>query len=142
MSETRVAEIFIDTNVLLYAISTDDNEAGKASIARGILQNADWAWSAQIAAEFVRASTSSKKRQPVTLSQARVFIQTWCAFPMLAIDEALVLDAISIAERFQISYFDAQVVAGAKRLRCQHIYTLDLNHGQDYGGVTVHNPFR
>ena len=53
----------------------------------------------------------------------------------------LVLDAIDIAAQFKISYFDAQVVAAAKRLQCKAIYTEDLNHGQDYGGVVVLNPF-
>ena len=60
---------------------------------------------------------------------------------MIAIDEGIVLEATKIAERFQISYFDAQVVAAAKRLQCKQIYTEDLNHGQDYGGVTMFNPF-
>jgi predicted nucleic acid-binding protein len=89
----------------------------------------------------VRASTSSKQAVPLTLAQARNFIQTWNAFPMMAVDGAIVLDAIDIAQRFQISYFDAQVVAAAKKLGCPVIYTDDLNHNQDYGGVKAVNPF-
>ena len=57
------------------------------------------------------------------------------------VDEATVLDAINIAERFKISYFDAQVIAAAKRLACKQIFTEDLNNGQDYGGVVAFNPF-
>jgi predicted nucleic acid-binding protein len=136
-----VAEIFLDTNILLYAISTAPAELTKASIARTVLQNADWGWSAQIAAEFVRASTSAKNARPLSLAEARTFIEAWGAFQSVAVDHAIVLDAINIAERFQISYFDAQVTAAAKRLGCKRIYTEDLNHGQDYGGVLAFNPF-
>jgi len=136
-----VAEIFVDTNVLLYAISTAQAEDKKAAIARSVLQTADWTWSSQIAGEFVRASTSPKQSRPLSLAQARSFIETWSAFPMIPVDVVSWLDAINIAERFQISYFDAQVVAAAKRLRCKQICTEDLNHGQDYGGVAAWNPF-
>ena len=60
---------------------------------------------------------------------------------MVPVDAGIVLDAINIAERFQISYFDAQVVAGAKRLQGQQICAEHLSHGQDYGGVSAFNPF-
>ena len=141
MSVIRVAEIFVDTNILLYAISTSEAESGKTSVAQSVLQNRDWTWSTQIAGEFIRASTSSRKSQPLSLGEARKFIQAWSGFPMVPVDEAIVLDAINISERFQISYFDAQVVAAAKRQRCRQIFTEDLNHQQDYGGVSAFNPF-
>lgn len=137
-----MAEIFVDTNVLIYAISTTPGEQKKTDIARSILQIADWAWSSQIAGEFVRASTSAKQAQPLSLAQAKNLIRIWTAFPMLPVDEGIVLDAIAIAERFQLSYFDSQVVAAARRMRCKQIYTEDLSHAQDYGGVVAINPFR
>ena len=80
MNGIHVAEHFIDTNVLLYAVSTTPGEQNKAAIARSILQTADWGWSAQVAAEFVRASTSKKQPTPLTLKQAGGFVKTWCAF--------------------------------------------------------------
>jgi predicted nucleic acid-binding protein len=61
---------------------------------------------------------------------------------MTAIDAHVVRDAIGIAGRYQISYFDAQIIAASKRLGSTTIYSEDLNHGQDYGGVRVVNPFR
>ena len=63
------------------------------------------------------------------------------AFPMAAVDGTLVLEAVQIAERFQIGYFDAQILAAAKRMGCATVYSEDLNSGQDYGGVRVVNPF-
>jgi predicted nucleic acid-binding protein len=52
-----------------------------------------------------------------------------------------VLLAAELSARFQISHFDAQIVAAAKRMGCNTLYSEDLNHGQDYDGVRVQNPF-
>lgn len=136
-----MADYFIDTNILLYAISTDTAEASKAGIARQLLQNHAWAWSAQVAAEFVRSSTSAKKAVRLTWPEAGQWVAVWRAYPMTSVDGALVSEAILIAERYMISYYDAQIVAAARRMQCRVIYTEDLNHGQDYGGVTAINPF-
>ena len=137
-----MAECFLDTNVLLYAVSTAEAEAEKTQAARALVQSADWAWSAQVAAEFIRASTSPRQPKPLTRVEARRWVETWMAFPMAAVDGALVLEAVEIAERFQISHFDAQILAAAKRMGCATVYSEDLSHGQDYGGVRVVNPFR
>ena len=104
------------------------------------MQSADWAWSAQVAAEFIRASTSPRQPMPLTRA-ARRWVETWMAFPMATVDGTLVLEAVQIAERFQTSHFDAQILAEAKRMGCTTVYSEDLNHGQDYGGVRVLNPF-
>ena len=136
-----MADCFLDTNVLLYGVSTNPAEADKTRAARTLMESADWAWSAQVAAEFIRASTSPRQPKPLTRAEARRWVETWMAFPMAAVDGALVLEAVQIAERFQISHFDAQILAAAKRMGCATVYSEDLNHGQDYGGVRVVNPF-
>lgn len=45
------------------------------------------------------------------------------------------------AEEFMISNWDAAIVAAAKVAGAKTLYSEDLNHGQAYEGVTVHNPF-
>jgi len=136
-----VADCFLDTNLLLYPVSTNPAEADKTRAARTLMQSADWAWSAQVAAEFIRASTSPRQPNPLTRAEARRWIETRMAFPMGAVDGALVLEAVQIAERFQTSHFDAQILAAAKRMGCTTVSPEDVNHGQDYGGVRVMNPF-
>jgi predicted nucleic acid-binding protein len=136
-----VADSFIDTNILLYSISTDPIESAKTVVARGLLTSENWAWSAQVAAEFVNACTSKRRPNPITLAEAEQWIDTWLAFPLAVSDSALVKDAISLAQRWRISYYDAQVVAAAKRMNCATMYSEDLNDGQIYDGVRVRNPF-
>ena len=136
-----MADCFLDTNALLYGVSTNPAEADKTRAARTLMESADWAWSAQVAAEFIRASTSPRQPKPLTRAEARRWVETWMAFPMAAVDGPLVLEAVQIAERFQISHFDAQILAAAKRMGCATVYSEDLSHGQDYGGVRLVNPF-
>ena len=50
--------------------------------------------------------------------------------------------AISIQERWQISFWDALIVAAAERTHCAGILSEDLSDGQTYGSVTVRNPFK
>lgn len=135
------ADSFVDTNVLLYAISTEPSETAKSRIARNLLMTANWGWSAQVAAEFINAATSRRRPVPLTLAQAEQWVDTWLAFPLVRLDETIVKAAIRLAQRYQISYFDAQVVAAAKHASCGTLYSEDLNHGQDYDGVRVLNPF-
>jgi predicted nucleic acid-binding protein len=44
--------------------------------------------------------------------------------------------------RWQISLWDALMVAAARASGATELISEDLNHGQDYGGVRVINPFR
>ena len=133
-------DCFVDTNILLYAISTDPGESAKSALARNLLTSANWAWSAQVAAEFVNASTSPRRPAPLTLAQAERWIDLWLAFPLLPVDRAVVKDAIRLAGRYQISYFDGQIIAAARTTPCGVLYSEDLNHGQDYDGVQAVNP--
>jgi predicted nucleic acid-binding protein len=136
-----VADCFVDTNVLLYAISTDPTESQKTARAQRLLTQANWAWSAQIAAEFMNASTSARRAKPLSLQAAEVWIDSWSAFPMVSLDRHIVKHAIRVAKQFGISYFDAQVIAAAKAAGVSVMYSEDLNDGQDYDGVKVMNPF-
>jgi predicted nucleic acid-binding protein len=40
-----------------------------------------------------------------------------------------------------ISHWDALILASARELDCTVVYSEDLNHGQDFDGVKVINPF-
>jgi predicted nucleic acid-binding protein len=132
---------FVDTNILLYAISTVPSEAIKAVVAQQLLASANWAWSAQVAAEFINASTSLRRPIPLSLVDAERWIDLWSVFPLITVDLPIVKEAIRLALRYQVSYFDAQVLAAAKSLNCGTLYSEDLNHGQDYDGVIATNPF-
>jgi predicted nucleic acid-binding protein len=49
--------------------------------------------------------------------------------------------SLRLCARYQISYFDACIVAAALEAGCTTVYSEDLNHGQQYESVRVINPF-
>ena len=136
------ADVFIDTNVFLYAISNLAEEQEKATRARALLLNESWGWSVQVAGEFFVAATSAKRQFQLSPSQAAEFIKTWLNFPTAAISSSTLLRALEIRQRFRLSYWDAAIIAAASELECNTLYTEDLSDGQNYDGVVVINPFR
>jgi predicted nucleic acid-binding protein len=57
------------------------------------------------------------------------------------ITRELVVEANALRRRYQISQWDATILAAARALGCHTLYSEDFNHGQDYEGVRVVNPF-
>ena len=136
------AEVFVDTNVFLYAISDQAEEHAKTGRARTLLLTEKWGWSVQVAGEFFVIATSAKRQFQLSPKQAAEFVKTWLNFPTISLGPATVLRALEIHERFRVNYWDAAIIAAAAELGSHTIYTEDLSHGQNYDGVTVINPFR
>ncbi len=131
---------FLDTNVLLYAISTARDEEPRKQKARELLASNDWGLSIQVLQEFYVNAT----RQPnpgLSHQDARLAVEHFLRRPVVVVDESLMFEGIRLRKRFMISYWDAAIVAAAKISGAKTLYSEDLNHGQDYEGVTVLNPF-
>jgi predicted nucleic acid-binding protein len=135
------ADVFVDTNVLLYTIDDDPANAAKRQQAQQLLLSQRWGWSVQVAAEFFVNATSSKRPFKLNPTAAKALVEAWLAFPTLDVTPALFRDARDLAMRFQLNYWDAAILAAAKRLGCHTVFSEDLNDGQHYDGVTVVNPF-
>ncbi len=73
---------FIDTNVLLYAISRDPAEQDKAKRANDILADRDLALSVQVLQEFYVQATRASRPDPITHQQAVRLIESFRRFPV------------------------------------------------------------
>lgn len=135
------AEAFVDTNIFLYALSDRPEEQQKAERARELLLSENWGWSVQVAGEFYYIATSAKRQFQLPHSSAIEYIKTWLNFPTASLHSSTVLRALEIKERFQLSYWDAAIIAAAGELHCHTVYSEDFSHGQDYDGVKVISPF-
>lgn len=131
----------LDTNVLVYAASTAPAEAAKAKVAETLLETGTVGISGQILQEFF-VTVTRKGTKPLTADEALDWIETFEDLPCVPVDPPLVRLGVDIARRYQISYWDAAVVAAAQRHGASILYTEDLNHDQTYGSVRVVNPFR
>jgi predicted nucleic acid-binding protein len=62
--------------------------------------------------------------------------------PLIVVGPSQITAAIQNEERYQISFWDALILAAAESGGAEVLYTEDLNHGQQYGTVLARNPFR
>ena len=133
---------FVDTNVLLYATSTAEDESAKTSVARTLLEREDLVLSTQVLQEFYVQATRSTRPDPLPHETAVALIESWLRFHVVEATVRLVRDALATKRRWQLSYWDAAIVEAARAGNCSTLLTEDLHDGMDYAGVTVTNPFR
>ena len=132
---------FVDTNVLLYAISPVPEEAEKKRRALQILDRRDLALSVQALQEFYSQATHPTGPWRLTHEYAIGFVRSLERFPVQAVTVQVLHDASGLTERFRINYWDAAILVAARLAGCNSVYSEDLNPGQDYDGVRVVNPF-
>ncbi len=132
---------FLDTNVLLYSVSTHPDEQRKAAIAVEILDSDDLCVSVQVLQEFYVQATRPSREDALSHEIAVSFTEKWQRFPVQEMTVALMQAAFTSKERWQISYWDAAIIEAALLLECTELLSEDLNTGQDYGGIRVVNPF-
>ncbi len=134
---------FVDTNVLLYSLSTAPDEEEKAAIALALLEERDLALSVQVLQEFYVQATRATRPDRLEHDAVAQLIDSFVLrFPVAAINVALMEASLRTANRFRISLWDAAVIEAARAMGCGVVLSEDLNAGQDYDGVVVQNPFR
>jgi predicted nucleic acid-binding protein len=133
---------FVDTNILLYAISRDPAEMEKAKRANDILADRDLALSVQVLQEFYVQATRASRPDAIEHTQAVRLIQSFRRYPVQDVTSGIMMAALDACKRFQISYWDAAIIEASRALGCAQVLSEDLNDGQDFAGVRVTNPFR
>lgn len=137
------APIFVDTNILVYAL---DAGAGQKRV-----QAREWmamAWqsgrgrlSVQVLEEFY-VTLTRKLRPGLPPDRAREEVRALLPWQPIEKGPAMLESAWRLQDRFQLSWWDAAIVAAAKATRSRYLLTEDLQDGQDLDGVLVVNPFR
>ena len=133
---------FVDTNVLLYAISRDPAEQEKARRANDILADRDLALSVQVLQEFYVQATRPSRPDAIGHGQAVRLIESFRRFEVQDLTTGIMMAALGTCRQFQLSYWDAAIIEACRAMRCDYVLSEDLSDSQDYGGVRVTNPFR
>lgn len=131
----------VDTNVLLYAASILAEEEDKRIRARKLLAEPDLAVSVQVVQEFYHQATRANRPGRLSHDDALRFLEPVLEMRMQAVTLGVFRRAVSIRRRFGLSYRDAAILAAARVLGCDAVYSEDMSSEQDYGGIHVVNPF-
>ena len=131
----------VDTNVLIYAASTLSKESVKRRRARELLAEPDLAVSVQVLQEFYHQVTRPTRIGRLTHDEAMQFLEHMYTLSIQPMTVEIFQAAVAISQRYGISYWDGAILAAARALGCDAVYSEDLSTEQDYDGLRVINPF-
>ena len=136
----NAGKAFFDTNVLLYMHSTADlrKQARAQQVFEECLDGNRLVLSTQVVQEFHAAGL---RKLAIPLDALRVLTTALLDLPLVEVGPAHIRKALWGEENYQISFWDALILAAAEAAGAEVLYTEDLNDGQQYGAIRVENPF-
>ena len=134
--------VFVDTNVLVYLFDAQDpaRQQRARDVVAELVRERALVVSSQVLSELY-VTVTRKLAEPLPPEQALRALADLAAFPVVAVDAALVQRAASRSASESISHWDALIVEAAIEAGADTLYTEDLQPGSGYRGVTVVDPF-
>ena len=127
---------FVDTNVLLYLLSSDTDKADRAEalLARHITV------SVQVLNEFSNVARRKNSLSWKQLALALEGIRHFADVRPLTVSTHE--QGLALAQRYQLGLYDAMIAAAALEAGCDTLLSEDFQAGQLLDGrLTIHNPF-
>ncbi len=127
---------FLDTNVLVYAFSTDPRtKAAEQLLAKGCLV------SLQGLNEFTNVARRKLGMEWNEIRDALGSIRVLCP-TILPMDAETQADGLAVAERYGLAFYDALMIAAALRAECSVFWSEDMQDGLVVDGrLRITNPF-
>lgn len=127
---------FFDTNILVYAVSTDETKreiAQKTLLLGGCV-------SVQVLNEFANVLRAKQKRAWSEIEATLDAIERWFE-TIKPLTLATHRSAVALARDHSISLYDALIVAAAIEADCRRLYSEDLQDGRRFASCVIVNPF-
>ena len=137
MSDEEI--VFIDTNVLIYAYSSDEVEKN-AAVTKLIAEQQKIVISTQVINEFI--NVMRKKRAVPIENLQRVIGELASIFTISLVTIETINHALAISQNFKYSYFDSLIIASAIQNSCSVLYSEDMHHKHMVSKeLVILNPF-
>lgn len=132
----------IDTNVFVYALSQDEPVKQAAAVALLGSLNPDetvvlWQVAVELGAVITRRINAGRA-DPGTLELARDLRDR---FPLVLPSPSLLDTGPALRERYQLSYWDAMLIAAAQEAGVRRLYSQDVQSAPVIERVAIINPF-
>jgi predicted nucleic acid-binding protein len=134
-----VTKVFLDTNILVYAVDARDPAKHDRAIdtVERCMADGSGVISTQVLQEFASV-TLNKLHQKVEIVLAELAVLE--AMEVVQITPGLIRRAVEFHQSRQINYWDALIVAAAEVARCSRLWSEDFAPGLIYGLLRVENP--
>lgn len=130
-------KFFIDSNVVLYLLSGDVQKADRAEA----LLRQKPIISVQVLNEVTQVCRRKLKMEWDEIAQFLDLVRSFCRKITPLTTETHDL-ARRLAQQYQLSFYDACIVAAARLEGCQTLYSEDMHHGLILEeSLTLRNPF-
>jgi predicted nucleic acid-binding protein len=129
------ADVFLDTNILLYLVSAETAKADRAEelvAAGGVI-------SVQVLNEFASVALRKFAMGLPEIREVLSAVRAICSVEPLS--ERTHDLALELTERFQLCFYDSLIVAAAILADCSILYSEDMQDAQTIESVTIRNPF-
>ena len=137
--------VFLDTNILIYAVDASPAYRRNQEIARKLIathiQNETGVISIQVLQEFFVVSTG-KIKVPLSSEEALEYIQYLSILEIIQPNLDMVITAIHLHQKHLLSFWDAMVIQTARAADCSLLLSEDLDSGFRLGSLTIQNPFQ
>jgi predicted nucleic acid-binding protein len=136
------SDVFLDTNILLYALVPDStfNTDRRLATAEKLLADGG-VISVQVLSEFSDVARRKLGKSWSGISELLNATEVLCG-PAVPLTAELHKAAVKIAERYGFRIYDSMIVAAAAQAGCTTVYSEDMQHGQMVEGVRIENPFK
>lgn len=124
VTNAMTARIFLDTNIALYTMGQDTS---KRLIARELVAKLPF-----VSAQVVNGCVNVCLRK-LNFSRERAYAFADLLMQkanVLPVDESVIRKSAELALRYQLSNWDALIVAAALLADCDTLYSEDMQHGQ------------
>lgn len=131
--------VFVDTNVLIYFISAEENKKIKAR--EVIFSSQDVYISSQVLSEFISVCFS---KELLGLEEIITLVNDLIeALRFSSIEKSTIKKALQIKKDSKYSYWDSLIIASALENNCSILYTEDMQDRQVFdSNLTIINPFK
>ncbi|MCC5861859.1 MAG: PIN domain-containing protein [Gammaproteobacteria bacterium] len=132
---------FFDSNVLVYTDDADATEKRERALDlwEAHRRAGHAVISVQVLQEYYRVATAKLGVDPsVAVEKVMLFRRADVVQP--GSDD--VIAAARLGTEHRLSFWDAMIVHMAMAADCAVLFSEDLQHGQRFAGLEIHNPFR
>jgi predicted nucleic acid-binding protein len=130
--------VTIDTNVAFYAMAVEGQKAGRA---KDILDEADFL-SVQVLNEYASSVRRKLKRQWDDIGYDLNLLRN-AVGRIYPVNDETNTDAVRLANRYELQFYDAMIVAVALANGATTLYSEDMHHGLVIDDqLTIIDPFK
>jgi predicted nucleic acid-binding protein len=132
---------FLDTNILLYAYDLDAPAKRNAAL-RIVEEGWNVPGETAISVQVLQELHVNMERKGIQRADIQEIVHDLSLWPVIENTLPLLHSGLAEQSRWQLSLWDAMILAAARASGAVELISEDFSHGQDYDGIRVVNPFR